>query len=214
MRGRFATVPTNGRPCVEQCLDALIPQVDVVLVVETMGAVLPRRANVARHVDRAAPNISRWWNHGLRWAQYRAEKAGLVEWDVAVINDDVILPEGWFDAVSAGMRSSGAAAACSGGRVHYPILHQAPGPVDLFTRLQGFAFMLAGEKGQRVDERLVWWAGDDDIDWTARKLGGTLMIPGFHVEHLYPNEQMTGEFQVQAAKDLEFFVQKWGMRAW
>lgn len=212
--GRFATVPTNGRDCIEQCLDALIPQVDVVLVVETMGCVLPRRANVARHVDRGPANISRWWNHGLRWAEYRAQRAGHDSWDVAVINDDVILPDGWFDAVSAGMRETGAAAASSGGRGPSPILHTEPGPVDLLTRMQGFAFMLAGEKRLRVDERLVWWYGDDMLDWTARQNGGTLMVPGFHVTHLFPNGQMTADKHVQAGIDALTFKNHWGMTPW
>lgn len=225
MTGRFTVVPTNRRPCVLKALGAIAPQVDKVIVIETLGSIAPdpvHSNDIRAHApgvsifvdDKPGMSVSRWWNKGLGLAQHFAQRAGLEKWEVAVLNDDVIVPEGWFDAVSHGLRHLQAVAACSGGLLPKPILHTKPGPVNLMTRMQGFAYMLAGEWELRADETMPWWCSDDDLDWTARSLGGMVMIPGFHVDHLYPNGQMTPELHVQAGKDMETFVAKWKERPW
>ena len=136
------------------------------------------------------------------------------KYDVAIINDDVIVPEGWFDAVAGKMREFKAAAACSGGTTGMPVFHTHSGPVPLHTRMQGFAFILAGESGLRADEQFRWYCGDDDLGWRAAGVGGMVMIPGFPVNHLYPNQQVTPEIQVLIAEDMQRFVDKWGQRPW
>lgn len=224
---RFAVIPTNGRACLDEAVEAILPQVDLVLLIRTSEdnwnwrkRPPPKIINIASERSREL-NISHWWNLGLDYAETKAgmqyadspAQPPATKWDVAVINDDCIVPEGWFDAVSGTMRQLQVAAGCSGG-AGYPILHTQPGPVNLATRMQGFAFMLAGEKGIRADERLHWWCGDDDLDWESRRLGGMVMVPGYHVNHLFPNGQMTPELQVQVARDLQTFVDKWGRRPW
>lgn len=156
-------------------------------------------------------NLSKMWNSGIDWAAKQAKYYGYSEWDVAIINDDAIVPEGWFDAVSDGMRRVGAAAGCSGPATAH---HTEPGPVPLWTRLQGFAFVLAGERGLRANEDIHWYFTDDYLDWESRKLGGMVMVQGFPVEHLHPNGQMTPEIHVQCAKDAQTFVDIYGMRPW
>lgn len=225
MTGRFAVVPTNRRPCALQALDAIAPQVDQVIVIETVHSIAPDPVDcneIRAHApgvtifvdDKPGMSISRWWNKGLGLAQFLAQRENLAKWEVAVLNDDVIVPQGWFDVVAQGLREHEAVAACSGGLLPGVILHTEPGPVNLMTRMQGFAFMLAGEWELRADESMPWWCSDDDLDWTARSLGGMVMVPGWSVEHLYPNGQMTPELNVQVGKDMETFVAKWGMRPW
>jgi len=164
-------------------------------------------------------NISRWWNMGLdyidTWNRF-AKGFGFAanKWDVAILNDDAIVPEGWFDAVSGTMRQMGVAAGCSGAPGGMPVLHTQPGPVSLDTRLCGYAFMLAGERGLRADERIKWYFTDDYLDWESRKLGGMVNIPGFQVRHLYPNGQVTPEIHAQIAQDAQTFVDIYGMRPW
>ena len=211
----FAVVPTNGRECLGPCLQALRDQVDVAVLVWT-SATAPEDSGVALdpswvHVifDLEQPkNISRWWNLGMDYVD-KLVASVTPTWDVSVVNDDVIVPPGWFGSVSATMRQMQIAAACSGGREAQVRLHTKPGG-SLFDRMQGFAFMLAGEKHLRADEELVWWCGDNDLDQKARAAGGMAMIPGMHVQHLYPNGQMTPELQVQANRDCELFRAKWG----
>lgn len=217
---RFAVIPSNGRACLKDCLMAIQPQVDYTIIVYTVpykeGEIRPRAGTGAALRDLRVPNISRWWNQGLNMAVTVHELSGGTgpTWDVAILNDDVIVPEGWFNAVATKMREMRAAAACSGGPYNMPIFHTRPGPVALDTRLQGFAFMVAGEKGLRANEDLRWYFSDDFMDWESRRMGGMVMIPGFHVTHLYPNAQMTPELQVFCAEDAAKFQAMWGMMPW
>jgi len=221
---RFVIIPSNNRPCVKDCVAAIASQVDCVITVWTGGAagsdsfttgVQPQLVSLN---DPGDINISRWWNMGLNYVETWNEVANAFgssanKWDVAILNDDAIVPEGWFNAVSTKMREMRAAAACSGG-VTMPVLHTHPGPVPLETRLQGFAFVVAGELGLRANEDLHWYFSDDWMDWESRKLGGMVMVPGFPVQHLYPNQQVTPEIHAQIAQDAQTFVDIYGMRPW
>jgi hypothetical protein len=222
---RFAVIPTNGRPCMFDAVEAISRQVDKVMVIDTSGSLMGGSFNdhIFHYPGKTGEvNISRWWNNGLnivvRHIQQRIiAGTGVLDiptkWDVAIINDDVIVPEGWFDAVSGKMREMRAAAACSGGS-GMPVLHTHPGPVGLDTRMQGFAFIVAGELGLRANEDLKWYFTDDYMDWESRKLGGMVMVPGLHVQHLYPNGQMTPEIHAQTAVDAQTFVDLYGQRPW
>jgi len=110
----FAVIPTNGRACFKDCLLAIEPQVDEVIVVE--GGPEAARVPWVEHPVIREPelNISKWWNLGLEMAQLLAKGAGAPQWNVAILNDDTIVPTGWMSAVTAAMRQESAAAACSG----------------------------------------------------------------------------------------------------
>jgi len=134
---------------------------------------------------------------------------------VAVLNDDAIIPPGWFDAVSSQMRRWGAAAGSSGLANHTnSYVHRTPGTTALSHRMQGHAFVLRGEAGLRADETLQWWCGDNDLDMQARKAGGTVIIGGYPVEHLHPDQSTRGELAAQTAIDMQTFVDKWSWRPW
>lgn len=215
---RFAVVPTNGRECLQQCLEAIVPQVNTVVLIHTVAGNMTRTLGMIRSmtVDPAVPragithlqlfssdvNISRWWNAGL---DHLANPRAALKWDVAILNDDAIVPEGWFDAVSGTMRTMQVAAGCSGGRGSMPVLQTVPGPVGIENRLQGFAFVLAGELGLRANEDIRWHFSDDYIDYESRKLGGMVMVPGYHVQHLYPDQQVTDEMAAMCAEDAQKF---------
>jgi hypothetical protein len=161
-------------------------------------------------------NISRWWNNGLFMAAYMVmeQDPGPTRWDVAIINDDTIIPEGWFDAVAGQMRDKQAVGASSGSPIDMPVFHTRSGPRPLDQRMQGFAFILAGETGIRADEQFAWYCGDDDLEWRLSASGGVVVIPGFPVQHLHPNAQVTPEIHELIAKDMQSFVDKWGTRPW
>ena len=59
----------------------------------------------------------------------------------------------------------------------HPILKQAHDS-DIHNRMCGWAFVVAGEKGQRADESIKWWWCDTDMDWQARINGGMVICPG------------------------------------
>lgn len=214
---RLGVIPTNGRECVFQAIDALLPQVNYLAVIEAGNSRIkntypPGVIVLSDHSDTL--NISRWWNIGLNWAEKMAQASDEPMWDVAIINDDVIVPGTWLCYVADDMRSLGCKAGCSGGSGNSVTVHRAPGPISVFSRIQGFAFVIAGESGLRADEELQWWYQDDKLGADAAAAGGMVMFPGCSVTHLYPNSQMTPEMQVQIGLDREVFVRKMGYAPW
>lgn len=223
---RYAVIPSNGRECLWDCLDAIRPQVDMVFVVYTGRLITEsERDRILRYgytlyEGPENPNISRWWNQGLDAVHdltdqsiQVADKVWHQKYDVAILNDDAIVPEGWFDVVSGTMRTMRVAAACSGGS-GMPVLHTQNQAPPLGTRMQGFAFILAGELGLRADEQFVWYCGDDDLGRRAAIAGGMVMIADFHVNHLYPNGQVNDELAAAIPGDMQRYVDKWGDRPW
>jgi hypothetical protein len=212
------------------CVNSVIDQVDCVVIVDNASQPRINPDQWARCDDgfsRVAvwrtemdpPNISSLWNLGLEMAEslHSAGSEYLGDWDIAVLNSDVIVPPGWVDALSAAMRSTTAVLAypdqCGG---QQQILHTKAEPVDLRLRITGYAYMLRGEAGLRLDESMAWWYSDDDIDWEAREKGGALLVPGIPVQHLCPNGSTDArpELQQQAGRDRETFIAKWGKAPW
>lgn len=216
----YAIIPTNGRPCFKDCLAAVEHQVDDVIVIEggpnarLFGAISDYGDHSFAIIREPELNISKWWNLGLNLVADRARENRWSRWNVVILNDDALLPAGWVDVVAAKMRQMYAAAGCTGNPNPIPAFHTHAGQVDLATRMQGYAFMLAGEKGVRANEQLKWYFSDDHVDWASRQLGGMVSIPGYHVRHLYPNSQVTPEVQKMIAEDATKFVAYWGARPW
>jgi hypothetical protein len=216
-RLRVAVIPTNGRECVEKSIAAISPQVHWITIVEA-GNIYQRREYTDEKVvvlqGGEEMNISHWWNVGIDWAARYAAAAEATEWDVAVINDDVIVPPTWMCYVADDMRALDCAAACSGGRAQAPLIQRAAGPISLYDRIQGFAFVIRGESGLRAIEEFKWWFGDDDIGQRAASMGGMAMMPGCHVEHLYPGAQTTLDHQPQIGRDRDLFIATHGFAPW
>jgi hypothetical protein len=218
---RYAVIPSNRRECLWQCIEAIDPQVDKVIVIDTLGGWSSSSFNdrVFFLAEEGEPNISRWWNRGLDYPATHHRHAmdndlsTPAKFDVAVLNDDAIVPERWFDAVAGTMRQMGVAAGCSGA-MGMPVLHTQNQAPPLATRMQGFAFVLAGELGLRADEQFVWYCGDDDLGRRAAIAGGMVMVPGFPVNHLHPNGQVNDVLAAAIPGDMQRYVDKWGGRPW
>lgn len=220
---RAAIIPTRDRhDLVADCINSVVDQVDRVRVIDNLSQPpidpAPWHGKVSTlWVPRDPPNISAFWNLGLADADLNAHLVGTSRWDIVVLNSDVVVPPGWVDDLSTAMRATSAVLA-------YPdqhggtrqILHTKAEMIDLRQRITGYAFMLRGESGLRLDESLAWWFGDDDLDWTAREKGGALLVPGLAVEHRCPNGSMyeRPELQEQASRDRETFAAKWGRTPW
>ena len=223
---RVAVIPTRDRH--RMLFDAVLPlvsQVDRVIIVDNRSAPYISRhtwglvewwdedlIHVIPH-NEDPPNISRLWNLGLVAAQHMAEEEGLSQWDVAVLNSDVVVPYEWVEKLSAAMRSTDAVLAYPdqfGGSQR--VLHKVAEPVPLNQRITGYAHMIRGESGLRYNETMAWWYSDDDLDWTARQRGGALLVPGLSVEHRDPNGSTNArpELQEQAGRDRQTFITKWG----
>lgn len=220
---RAAVIPTRNRhDLLADCIASVVDQVDRVIVVDNLSdpPICPEPWHgkvgvVSLPID--PPNISVLWNVGLSVADAQAHRAEAEQWDIAVLNSDVVVPAGWVDALSRAMRVTTAVLAYPdqhGGRRQ--ILHTRAEPIDLRQRITGYAYLLRGEAGLRLDETMAWWASDDDLDWRAREQGGALLVPGLAVEHRCPNGSMyeRPELQEQAGRDMETFRKKWGKTPW
>ncbi|MEU7240339.1 glycosyltransferase family 2 protein [Streptomyces sparsogenes] len=225
---RVAVVPTRDRHgMLADCVDSIAPQVDMVWILDNESeppistgrwadrwpVVVDRALVAAMRVEMDPPNISRLWNIGIGLADQDAWRRGAQEWDIIVLNSDVVVPSGWVDGLSSAMRSTPAVLAYPDQhRGGVQILHTKAEPVDLKQRITGYAYMLRGEVGLRLDESMAWWFSDDDLDWRTRETGGALLVPGLAVEHRCPNGSMEErpELAEQAARDRETFIAKWG----
>jgi glycosyltransferase involved in cell wall biosynthesis len=216
---RFAVIPTHDRPReLIRCLESLYPQSDFIVVID--NACEPRVSSYVRvpkvrvfRSDEQPPNLSELWNIGIKMShEYTQRDLNARDWDVAIINDDAVLPPTWWDDVSNAMRQYGAQAGCMNGNL--PTMIHGPNAVpSVATRLTGWAFMLRGESGIHADERFRWWCGDDDISMQARKMSGLVVVPGT-VENTLANTTTVGELAAQSARDMQSFVDKWGVRPW
>ena len=216
---RAAIILTHNRPeLLKQCLDAVTDQVDKVLVIDNASDPPASAQGVKGSVMRVPdqpPNLSMMWNRGLRYLYSEIWDSGPI--DIALLCDDVAAPEGWFDAVSSTMRRYNAAAASTHQytAVPYPILKTAP-DADLYNRMCGWAFVVAGEKNLRADEDLKWWWCDTHMDFQARRNGGMVIAPGPVAHNIHPNDftnRIPG-LAGQAGQDGLTFAAKWGGRPW
>jgi hypothetical protein len=192
----FAIIPTRGRDTLDECIAAIAVQVDTVIVVDTSTDGLDRYLAIRDRGSRSERNISRWWNKGFRRAARLAhQEYQATQWNVVVLNDDVIVPLGWTATVIGALRAGTSDLA-------YP---------DMQHKITGYAFVLRGESRILADESLVWWFGDDDIEFQARAAGGVVTVHA-PVDHRYPdhNTQADPDLLEQTELDAKTFWMKWG----
>lgn len=172
---------------------------------------------VLRDVEQP-PNLSRLWNRGIDNARLACQVFNELEWDVAVLNDDAVVPSNWWDAVSGVMRALNAPAASADpfDRLQFGQyqLHGPNAPMSVHTRLAGWAFMLRGEEELRADERLRWWYADDLLSLQARERGGLVHVGGVAVGNTLANSSTVGVLAEQAGRDRQTFVDITGRQPW
>lgn len=212
---RYAIIPTHNRP---EFLTALVAslgrQCDRIVVLDNASEPpadeeqLQDAAGVPVLVlrdEEQPPHLSRFWNVMLAAVAEWAD--GQDVYDVAVLNDDSIVPAGWYDACANGLRGHGSAA----------IAHTTPTVPALLTELHNqpgnrmtpHAFVIRGDLGMRADEAMSWWYFDTDLDFRARQAGGVLSVPGPQVVNARANSTTVGALAEQAGKDQATFEAKW-----
>lgn len=212
---RLAIILTHNRPgLLAECIAAISPQVDQVIAIDNASdppAEVERGVTLVQISDQP-PNISKMWNVGIAMA-VDAEAT-----HIAVLCDDTAAPAGWFAAVVEAMDQTGAVVGCSD-----PFSYLPPGHVRVKTepdgaimeRMPGPAWILDPRSSVRPDDQFAWWWGDTDVDWQARKAGGMVMIGGYPVPNIRPNENTARlELAERAGRDAEAFSAKWGWRPW
>lgn len=226
----LALILTHDRPgLLCQCVAAIGPQVDIVIIIDNASDPVVKLDDLPQvdavqllmTIPDQPPNLSKLWAMGLRVAASLASRSkGRGPHRVAILCDDAMVPPGWMAAVCAAMTRTGASAGCSDPMGHLSVGQErvklAPDHA-LMERMPGWAFVLELGRGVEPDERFHWWWGDTDVDWQARRAGGTVMIGGSPVPNLRPNDflvNMSGLSQ-RAGLDGEAFEAKWGSpRPW
>jgi hypothetical protein len=213
---RYAIIPTRSRPQKLQALVASLgTQCDRIVVLDNASEPpvdrdeLQIAAGPAAEVylmwdDEQPPHLSRFWNVMLDRVKELA--SGEDQWNVAILNDDALVPAGWYDACAKELR---------GGDTQ--VTHTEPTSPPLLTRLHNnprnrmcpHAIVVRGEAGQRADEAMRWWYFDTDWDLTARQNGGVLSVPGPRVVNSLANSTTVGPLAEQAEKDRAVFEAKW-----
>lgn len=212
-RAKAALIITHNRPgLLADCLAAIRPQVDDVLVIDNASdpkAHVPPEVWL-EYIPDQPPNLARFWNHGFDFFDKIYDDR---PYDVAVLCDDTIVPEGWFNAVVTGLRDTNATIGCSNpwGIEHPPMVKTAPDH-DIMGRMIGWAFVLDASRGLRADESMHFWYFDTDLDFTARRTGGFVMVGGFPVPNLQPGHYTNTrpELGARTAIDRENFRAKYG----
>lgn len=219
---RFAVVPTHNRPeRLAALVAALGAQVDTIIVLDNasdppvdwmqMAALAPPATVEVLRDEQQPPNLARFWNVLFDRCAKLAGDRGEQVWDVAVFNDDAVLPHGWFDVCSTLLRGHEKAVAAHTGTVpvhRRELLEEYPYPRD--KRMCPWAFVVKGESGLRADESMRWWFFDDDFCRQAIDAGGVLAVPGPLVVNAEAVQSTTGVLAEQAEKDRATFEAKWG----
>jgi GT2 family glycosyltransferase len=211
---RYAIIPTHNRP---ELLTALVTslgrQCDRIVVLDNASepAVDEEQLQTAAGVpvlvlrdEEQPPHLSRYWNVMLDAV---AESADSDVYDVAILNDDSVMPAGWYDACATPLREHETAV----------IAHTTPTTPALLTELHNrpnnrmtpHAFVIRGELGHRADESMRWWYFDTDLDLRARQAGGVLSVPGPQVVNSRANSTTVGLLAGQAQADHGAFAAKW-----
>lgn len=215
----------NRHELLRSCVAAIVPQVDVSLVIDNAssppvpltlfdGIVEGGHVGMLTHVPDQPPNLSALWADGMKAMRQHGVRY------CAFLCDDTEPPAGWFEAVTDAMRDLGAAGGCTSafGYTDGRMLKTAPDG-DLMHRMVGWAFVIDLQSPVEPDLSLRWWWTDTDMDWQARAAGGMVNLgagPGFVVPNHRPGEYTATipELYQQSGDDGVTFERKYGGRPW
>lgn len=169
-------------------------------------------------VDDSDAPIHRKWNAGLDAAEGWARAQGHRRWNVAILNNDLEVGDGFLGRLAEGLRRS------DDFWVSYPDVHGAglaDGDVVATSSdklagqtLSGFAFMVRGEARLRFDEQFEWWYGDSDLERQVRAADKQVVtVGGCKVRHLEPMRSTASspDRLAMARRDEARFAEKWGV---
>lgn len=158
-------------------------------------------------------NLSAWWNYGIDYVRTHADEP----YEIFVFNADCFTTFEDLLKLAHSLRLHNlSVVGPDQGRVCKDSVHieKRLQPVsDKQYRLPGYAFMLEGESGIRMDENIRFWYNDDDLEWTGRSLKGVGLVRDVQVDHPYAGNlscRMNPTLHQYANEDREYFFNKWG----
>lgn len=191
---RYAVIPTGNRKedylsVIEWCRENNCTPVTIATTEEAY------EYSVGKTINSLDMNISKWWNIGLEWIadkEFNSDK----DYIVAILNDDAVLPDNWFDEMEDTIKTGVSGAGTPRGIGS--------------EKIAGWAFALNGRHDMRFDKNLIWWYGDDDIQKQCESESGFTLIHGLNVGNKYANSSYSFMLD-QIKKDEQYFYKKWGV---
>jgi len=159
-------------------------------------------------------NIQHLWNVGWRSVEVRATGPYAIAFlnsDAWVSLDTLRVMVGCLDSLDASVVSPDSCSILMPGGF---IRKTTPGPVPWQHLMAGYGFVVRGELQTRFDERFVWWYGDNDFDWQARReFGGTVLVSGVQIGNRDADgaQRDYPELCEQTNRDRIAFINKWGV---
>lgn len=209
----------NRQELLDQTVQAIRPQVDTLLVIDNASdprLIVPEGVGTM-YIPDQPPNLARFWNMGMAFFQGWYERYQRPGYDLAILCDDAIVPDGWFQAVAQAMRDHSVVAGSASPWGHVlPEILKYDWDGDIAHRMCSWAFIVASEANVRADESMHWWYFDTDLDMQLRQHGGTVLIGTHAVPNMQPNHytNIKPELGAQAGRDREAFSAKWGRLPW
>jgi GT2 family glycosyltransferase len=170
-----------------------------------------------KYVDTRGLRIYGQWNLALRYAMFHAPS------NIIISNDDIAISDGLVSKLAKHIRSS------EEFWIAYPALsNQFTGKPEITVThgtaadggMAGYCFMVKGECFSEglpyVDERFLWWGGDDDLARNVEKLGKKqIRCHDASVHHDWSSTSRSAGFewiyQEAIPKDIELLSEKWGI---
>lgn len=220
-----AVIATHNRPDdLADCVAAVSPQVHHVIVIDNASdppAKPQPDIDYLMYDPEQPPNLSRLWNRGMAKSDDVADARGACRWDTLILNDDFVAGPRFVERLQNALRADHAVVASPyafgvGGPERVDVYEETGTLRSLDTRMAGFAFMIRGESGLRMDESMRWWYSDDDLAQQACAAGGRVVVHGLTFEHRKPDQQTYADPRLvaQAGADRATFVAKWGFQPW
>lgn len=190
---------------------------------ESSSAVIEAMSDKCIYVRWPDYSIYEMWNNA--WLDF--QKFGDEEFNLAILNNDITIPENYLSTLARFLRSDdeiwltyadyqrntcdGTAPTLSGRETTGTYGHGG---------MSGCAFMVKGEilnQGMPlVDTQFEWWCGDDDIAQNIAKLGKKMVrVVGLPLDHVNEKTARNGENEwIHEAKgrDLARLWEKWRVR--
>lgn len=196
----FLTIPTRGDDpgvLADLVRDSGVPGDRIIIIRTDPRATTPENVRVIH--DFGDINIHRWWNTGIQKAQALGASS------VAVLNDDIEIPEGTLDQLHSALHQTGATIATPGKQF---AIHKRSMQPDRF--LVGSLWVINPHHGLRPSEDFRWFFGDDDLDIRARvKFSGIVTVPT-DFKHLRPGHATDSSATLQALvrEDERLFIRR------
>ena len=218
----YAIIPClNRHGMLSDLLNSIDFDPDYVVIVDTgsspkLEVLFSGNAIILNEPLDSERNVQKWFNLALNKIDELALERSEKEYDVAVLNSDLIVEKQVLLQLQVALRFSDSiishpdySGELGAGEVS---VNKTIGPVSARYRMTGCCFVLRGDSGIRFDEEFQWWFGDDDIEWRARVLGGVARVGKLEFIHLDPSGSMRDmpELNEKARQDQDLFISKWG----